>query len=568
MSKKSKYIFAAILSLLILGGCKEEMPSLGEASETVSETVTETEETAAVTAKNETETSSQTEFSETVSERENISDEQAALEKLIIDTAGNKEGYTIQSPLFGDFDGDGKNELIALYGNESTEIWFVSGDKGRCLAVDGIWRAPEIVFSCGRVFVKMEYIAYATSSYSKYFLLENSSVSEYSGVPDGQEVYPYGEFGDFTAQQGAYDFNTELDKTDPQARPITTGHTWKTHWYYIINDKPYSYSGREITKEDFLKYDGAKALLDDLARDRKTVTEIIKRGNGIININFKYNTVDTEDYFGESYGNKIMLYRGGKLFDITDDHDDCGNYVFDENVKQTYFEDFSEMIYDTAEGDENSFIRERFYGNIGGKNALYAYYGTDESFSLWYVDKDGAKKVSDDISLFIADGDVLMRNGDDYFVIKNGKSQKLDIPVAEDFSMQADGEFTGYVNAGYTDSTRDQEAKKLYWFRYRDGEIAEYTGLDITEEQLLEYGGGRAALDEIAARGGDLVNIVRRDNGIININYALHNQTVTNRFFMTLEIGADGKVTDITPKKEDGTPDNAGWYLHSLKIGG
>ncbi|MDE6133611.1 MAG: hypothetical protein K2G04_09620, partial [Oscillospiraceae bacterium] len=93
------------------------------------------------------------------------------------------------------------------------------------------------------------------------------------------------------------------------------------------------------------------------------------------------------------------------------------------------------------------------------------------------------------------------------------------------------------------------------------------TGLDITEEEFLQYGGGRAALDEVAARGGDLVNIVRRENGIININYALHNQTVTKRFFMTLEIGADNKLTDITPTKEDGTPDNAGWYLHSLKIG-
>ena len=389
MSKKSKYIFAAILSLLILGGCKEEMPSLGEASETVSETVTETEETTAVTAKNETETSSQTEFSETVSERENISDEQAALEKLIIDTAGNKVGYTIQSPLFGDFDGDGKNELIALYGIFTDEffsteggVWFASGDKAEVVAEKGSWLKPVILNTVGKTLIKLEDCAFTTSSVSYYFLLKDSSVSQYNGVPKGQGVYPYGEFGDFTAVHDNYDISVEWDKSDTDSQPLYLGHTWKTYWYYVINDKPYSYSGREITKEDFLKYDGAKALLDDLARDRKTVTEIIKRGNGIININFKYNTVDTEDYFGESYGNKIMLYRGGKLFDITDDYDDCGNYVFDENVKQTYFEDLSEMIYDTAEGDENSFIRERFYGNIGGKNVLYAYYGTDESFSL------------------------------------------------------------------------------------------------------------------------------------------------------------------------------------------
>ncbi|MDE7288465.1 MAG: hypothetical protein K2N71_03035, partial [Oscillospiraceae bacterium] len=205
--------------------------------------------------------------------------------------------------------------------------------------------------------------------------------------------------------------------------------------------------------------------------------------------------------------------------------------------------------------------------NKDGKNELYAYYGTDDSFSLWFANDSGAKKVTEDIHLFYADGDALMKNGDDYFVMKNGKPKKLDTMGAEEFSVQADGSFTGYISAGYNDSERSEESRKLYWFRYRDGKISDCTGTDITEEEFLQYGGGRAALDEVAARGGDLVNIVRRENGIINVNYALHNQTVTKRFFMTLEISPDNKLTDITPKNEDGTPDNAGWYLHSLKIG-
>lgn len=569
MSKKLKHIFGAILSLLVLGGCREEMPSLGEASstETSSETVTETSSavTTAVPAKIETETSTVTsETTETTAERDDISEEQAALEKLIIE-ASETEGEIV-NPLFGDFDGDGINELITVYGNDNAELWFASGDKAECIG-SGYWRAPEIVTSCGKVLIKIEYIAYATSSTSAYFLLENSSVSDYSrAVPDGQDVYPYGEFGDFTAQHGTYDMCTEFYKNAPEG-PITTGHTYKSYWYYSMNDKAYEYTGSVITEEEFLKYEGAKAVIDKAAADRMKVGEIIKRGCGIININL-IKEDETEEYIFTSYYNKALKYRGGKLFDFTEFYDNCGNYVFDKNTKQTDFERFSEMIYDTAEGDENSFIRERFYGDTDkdGKNELYAYYGTDENFSLWFADDSGAKKVTEDISLFYADGDVLMKNGDDYFVMKNGKSKKLDTMGAEDFSVQADGSFTGYITSGYSDSTRSDVIKQLYWFRYKDGKISEYTGLDITEEEFLQYGGGRAFLDEVAARGGDLVNIVRRENGIININYALHNQTVTNRFFMTLEIGSDNKLTDITPKNEDGTPDNAGWYLHSLSI--
>lgn len=571
MSKFFKKFGTILVLAAMLGGCKEEMPSLGEASstETTSGTVTETSAaTTAVPAKEDKETSTVTsEKSETTAEHDEISDEQAALEKLILDTAENKEEYTIQSTLFGDFDGDGVNELIAEYGEQNwNELWFASCSRAYKLEEeDNPKDVPFIQKSAGNVFITVKHYYPGTFgapiNQCNYYIIKNSSASKVKGET-AENLVPDGNYGDFTGgiTTSVEFFDQEMERT------VLLGYI--DFWYYFYDGDIHQYYSKEITREEFLKYDGAAEALDKIVADGCKVTNIFKRSNGIININ---HTIYSES--GEGIGNTTVKYRQGKIFQSEEYNLNYGNY--DDTyeylqAKQTDFERFSEMIYDAAEGDENSFIRERFYGDTDkdGKNELYAYYGTDENFSLWFADENGAKKVTEDISLFYADGDVLMKNGDDYFVIKKGKQKKLDTMGAEEFSVQADGSFTGYVSAGYTDSTRSEETRKLYWFRYRDGKISEYTGTDITEEELLQYGGGRAALDEVAARGGDLVNIVRRENGIININYALHNQNTTQRFFMTLEIGTDNKLTDITPKKEDGTPDNAGWYLHSLKIGG
>jgi len=56
--------------------------------------------------------------------------EQARLERLILDSIPDEDkrgSYTISDTLFGDFDGDGIEELAAIYG--AWDIWFASGDK-------------------------------------------------------------------------------------------------------------------------------------------------------------------------------------------------------------------------------------------------------------------------------------------------------------------------------------------------------------------------------------------------------------------------------------------------------
>lgn len=150
MKDKRVYPAACLAAVLLLCGCN--------GGGGTSDTFANAENTSAETEVSAVSVTSVT--TETPTERDNISDEQSALEKLIADAAGNTEGYTVQSPLFGDFDGDGMNELIAVYGNKeyavseeffSGGIWFAANDRAKKIFdSDWDWLAPQIVTSRGR----------------------------------------------------------------------------------------------------------------------------------------------------------------------------------------------------------------------------------------------------------------------------------------------------------------------------------------------------------------------------------------------------------------------------------
>lgn len=383
MRKKLNFlcISAALLSAAMCG--------CGDNSSVITADV---EDTPAENTYTEAEYVTQTTATETAAEKpDTVLDEQSALEKLIAETAGNQEGCTVQSPLFGDFDGDGKNELIAIYGNKEYatsedyffgKIWFASGNKAESIwDGDGWdWITPEIVISCGDTFVKFERL-YITGLNSVYCLIKDST-AEIAAIPFyAMGFYPDGEYGDFRA---SYNPDEEYQRSEEIV-------AYERYWFYYLNGEFSEYGGRGITEKEFLEYDGAQAVLDEIAESGFDVKNILKRSNGIINVN----GVAAD----ETYCYRTLKYRNGKVF-LIDWYDD-GVYVdaiFHDDYEQTDFERFSEMIYDTAEGNENSAVRERFFGdfNDDGKNELYAYYGTDEKFSMWLADENGAREAAEE----------------------------------------------------------------------------------------------------------------------------------------------------------------------------
>lgn len=507
-------------------------------------------------------------------------EEQLALHRLIEMTSGGNPWDDVIDPLFGDFDGDGKNELIAEYGSRSeNELWFAS--DGRAYKLEerllrdytmGGRSVPCIIRTAGNTYFMVQHYYAGTLGGTRgscdYYRIKNSSAVEVGGTTE-QNLVPDGDFGDLISDSMAYDgfFDTDINSI--------TGQTWKHYWFYFLDSEIRQYYSREITREEFLNYEGAKKVLDEIADDGKEVDEILKRGNGTVSLNL------SQQFDGGTwFRNKTFLYRNGRLFPADEgDGTYWDNYdARYESYEPTDFEKLCEMIYDSSEGSDQSRIRERFYGDVDGdgKNELYAYYGSDEGYSFRFADENGVKPVDgNNTQILLLDGEYVLKQArseterdiSDFYIIRDGKSKRIDCFGAKALEQSANGDFTGIITAedAYSDDTVKTE--KEYWFYFRDGEFHDYTAKEITEEQLADYKGARAALDEITSMGGEVVSILQRDNGIININYDSHMQELKMHCYLTLKIDGKGRAENITPKNGDGTLNNKGFYLHSLKAG-
>lgn len=495
-------------------------------------------------------------------------DEELALHEVIKKSAGDIPDKEILNTLFGDLDGDGINELIAvygepvmddtIYGRAAGQLWFASGDTAYQLGNPVCWFMPRIMVSAGQVIVNAEQIQAAGSGWADTathsFLIKSSSASEIeSPYPSGLTLD--GKYGDLIADGtgGKYSF-------------------------YFLDGKISEYLGKEITAEEFLKYQGGSDVLKNITDKDLEVRSIFKRGNGIINISYgaKKELIGTEGY-GESFGSVTVRYRNGKVF--APEESNAGVYLpvsaESDKKEQSDFEKFSEMIYDTAEGDESSVLLERFFGDASddGKNELYAYYGTEDSYELWYADEKGAEKCEKGYELLTLDGDILLKKPRsqqkpdtiDYYIMRDGKPVRLNAFNAKNMMQISGNDFSGYITAADAFSDKSEETSKEYWFYYRNGDFNEYGARSITEEEFAEYKGARAFLDEISSMGGDVTGIILRDNGIININYDAHMQENTQHYYLTLRIDDKDRTEDITPRNEDGTLNNKGYYLLSLK---
>lgn len=587
MKRKIAVIAAAVL----LSACTAENEGFSEtvssdaitvtASQTtaISETeiseslISETESTVSETEKT---TAKITE--ETAAEPAPKSEEQLALEALIDERAGGMTAGEICLPVFGDFDHDGVNELIAIYGETAPEwgdttgeVWFASGNDAYMLFKEYRYLEPKVVESQGRYFIKME-ACNISDSMSAYCELKNSTaLVETAGYTGCQGLYPDDVYGDFTYATSTYDAFTEVYDGVPHGM----GHTWKGEWAYLDGNDIIRYAPMPITKEQFLEYDGAQAVLDLIKAENNKLGDILKRGNGIISVNY---CTETDDSRINMF--RLLKYRSGAVYDITDKVNFPNDGIYwgeEKSYIRPDFEILSEKLYDSVDGNEYDRINARLCDDFDGdgKDELFAVYGKGSVGRLYFVDENGTFMLGDEAEW--TDPEIITVHGVNliyterlnvsdsvsyYYQIIDGKPVRIDtyglmeLKQHSEYSSEFSALHTTYDI--YTDGTG--RSWKPYYFEAvnNDGRISfreHYAWQSPAEEisgyidtMLTDTGYDiKPYVDEISQKGEitDLIN--RFDIGIVHINYMLGDE----RHFRTLSLDS-GTVTDITPENDKG----------------
>jgi hypothetical protein len=147
--------------------------------------------------------------------------------------------------------------------------------------------------------------------------------------------------------------------------------TFKKYWFFVSGSRIYEYGAVSMPIDEFKKLRGAKAALDEIAAENGKVTEILFRGNGIININYDIVYEDKPDeiyHFHKTYelpitynwADEIVL---SKIKRIKDDS-------FTENENGIYLPSF--IDYSSAENETYSEpVRLQILKNRGDYNAVY-----------------------------------------------------------------------------------------------------------------------------------------------------------------------------------------------------
>lgn len=303
---------------------ESQTTSAAEISETTAETPASSEisETTSQTAE---ETSAET-TSETVPETGSGFDTENALKMFLEEMTGGYEFHEAETRLFGDFDKDGKNELIAYIEAPDTmtgyNLWFASEGYIEKIAPNAGNPVPteeiklEIVNSGDNAFIKLEY-CFITNSFSDYYRIVNSQVTPCTIEGYARQgLRPDGDSGDFTAAHSTYDFCSD-----------GTGHTWKTYWLYFSPEDNtfYPYVGHLMTEEELLKYEGASDVLEKARSEGYEIADIYIRENGIININLRKYSEDAQNPDETPmYGNKFINLKinGDSVQNITPENND------------------------------------------------------------------------------------------------------------------------------------------------------------------------------------------------------------------------------------------------------
>jgi hypothetical protein len=310
----------------------------------------------------------------------------------------------------------------------------------------------------------------------------------------------------------------------------------------------------KLAKEPLYENDALREGASLAAEKERLVQALLERSPGIGAEAFSFSTPDTEHYYAEyaiiptplrfTLSYKDIGYENLTFF--------AADYPRADGSMSAASEEKAMLrvaMLRAATPQHILYFEYHDYDN-DGKSEAFAFVGTkgiDGTMSgeLWFVDKNGAQKISDD-RVYWATSEVYTFGDNKFLVmavyyatsnpaliwsVRNGSPYKE--PISEhggDFSQSNDTDFTmchSTFDMAYLDfELNDGDVMmghtwKEYYFYWDDQDKAfhEYGGLKISKTQLLACPGASAIMDDIESGGYTIGSIYFRANNIININY-------------------------------------------------
>ena len=225
-------------------------------------------------------------------------------QKALLTKANELAKTDISDVFYEDYDGDGTYELFAVAGGigldiDNQQLIFVSPTQAKEIDKGSNYIADAYVAETRNQILFVAVITRgALFKTSYWFNIENGDA-----CANGLSGYlEHIKGNDFRLITDAWDLFYDID-TD-----TLTGHTYKAY-YVKWNGKAFEDCDSElITQEDLSGYKNGASVLKEIKSAGYMVDDIIKRENGIININVH---METDDYI--MYENVTLKIKGNKL---------------------------------------------------------------------------------------------------------------------------------------------------------------------------------------------------------------------------------------------------------------
>ncbi len=275
--KRYAFFAALLAACVMLSGCGDNAQS--EASQQAEENTTASQTTTAQTSQT---TTASTTREEPVTEPTE-SPEQTRLERLILDSIPEEDrrgGWELIKPIFGDLDGDGTEELIAIYGDPDDsekelgfgDVWFASEDEAEKLG--GTWYSDEPLYEIGgNVFLNVMTPGLWGQSYS---LIRIAYGNAESAMPVD---YSFCEGWDYDEETRL--FTLTLATADPEVSEtkkfMFSDYTRKLEAFQELSDSTKYYACRYEQTADYMRGEEFpdKALIDS-AREQLLLSDTYK----------------------------------------------------------------------------------------------------------------------------------------------------------------------------------------------------------------------------------------------------------------------------------------------------